>query len=145
TPENSMMFFNTLESDYSQIPEAYMRLAFGGMLGPWALVRPDGAASMGYCPDPASKQHGYVPLTGDIGFALFHYLRGAGAYVLPRLSYGVFTLGCHFEVDDQCYRVRHLDGVGRRVIIMQAGEYLDSNFGRMREISVCIGKRWASV
>jgi len=145
TPENSMMFFGTLDRDYSQIPEAYMRLAFGGMLGVWALVRPDGAASMAYCPDAASKQHGMLPLTGDIGFALFHYLRGAGAYVLPSRSYGVFTFGCHFEVDDQCYRVRPWDGVGRRVILRQVGAEFDTTFGRMREIRLDIRKRWASV
>jgi hypothetical protein len=145
TPENSMMFFGTLDRDYSQIPEAYMRLAFGGMLGVWALVRSDGAASMAYCPDPASKQHGMLPLTGDIGFALFHYLRGAGAYVLPSRSYGVFTFGCHFEIDDTAYRVRPWDGVGRRVILRQVGAEFDTTFGRMREITLDLRKRWATV
>ncbi len=145
TPENSMMFFNTLDRDYTQIPESYMRLAFGGMLGVWALVQPDGAASMAYCPDPASKQCGMLPLTGDIGFALFHYLRGAGAFVLPSRSYGVFTFGCHFEVDDQAYHVRPWDGVGRRVVLRQVGAEFETTFGRMRNIRLDIRKRWATV
>jgi len=145
TAPNSMMFFNTLDHDYSQIPEAYMRLAFGGMLGVWALVRPDGAASMAYCPDPASKQHGMLPLTGDIGFALFHYLRGAGAFVLPSRSYGVFTFGCHFEVDDNSYHVRPWDGVGRKVVLRQVGAEFTSTFGRIREIRLDLRKRWATV
>lgn len=145
TPENSMMFFNTLDSDYNQIPEAYMRLAFGGMLGVWALVRPDGAASMGYCPDPASKQHGLLPLTGDIGFALFHYLRGAGAYVLPSRSYGVFTFGCHFEVDEKSYHVRPWDGIGRKVVLRQVGAEFETTFGRIRELRLDLRKRWATV
>jgi hypothetical protein len=145
TAANSMMFFNTLDHDYSQIPEAYMRLAFGGMLGVWALVRPDGAASMAYCPDPASKQHGMLPLTGDIGFSLFHYLRGAGAFVLPSRSYGVFTFGCHFEVDDNSYHVRPWDGVGRKVVLRQVGAEFTSTFGRIREIRLDLRKRWATV
>jgi hypothetical protein len=140
-----MMFFNTLDRDYSQIPESYMRLAFGGMLGVWALVQPDGAASMAYCPDPASKQNGMLSLTGDIGFALFHYLRGAGAYVLPSRSYGVFTFGCHFEVDDQAYHVRPWDGVGKRVVLRQVGAEFETSFGRLRNIRLDIRKRWTSV
>jgi hypothetical protein len=145
TPENSMMFLGTLDRDYSHIPEAYMRLAFGGMLGVWALVRPDGAASMAYCPDASSKQHGMLPLTGDIGFALFHYLRGVGAYVLPSRSYGVFTFGCHFEIDDTAYVVRPWDGVGRHVILRQVGAEFSTTFGRIREVRLDLRKRWAVV
>lgn len=143
TTENSMMFLSTLDRDYSQIPEAYMRLAFGGMLGVWALVRPDGAASMAYCPDAASRQHGMLPLTGDIGFALFHYLRGAGAYVLPSRSYGVFTFGCHFEMDEAAYHVRPWDGVGRRVVLRQVGAEFETTFGQIRELRLDLRKRWA--
>src|SRR5205085_10560959 len=132
------------ECDSSHIPEAYMRLPFGVMLGPWALARAEGAASMAYCPETASKHHGYVPLTGDVGFALFHYLRGAGAYVLPSRSYGVFTFGCHFEVEGNAYIVRPWDGVGRRIVLRQVGAEFDVTFGRMYEIRLDVRKRWSS-
>ena len=122
-----------------------MRLAFGGMLGVWALVRADGAASMGYCPDVASKQYGFNQLTGDLGLALFHYLRGTGAYVLPSRSYGVFTFGCHFEVDGDAYTVRPWDGVGKRIVLRQVGSEFEVNFGKIKEVRMDVRKRWASV
>lgn len=145
TAENSLMFLETLDRDYGHLSEAYMRLSFGGMLGIWALVQPDGSASMAYCPDLASKQYGFSPLTGDVGLALFHYLRGAGAYVLPSRTYGVFTFGCHFEVGEDAYVVRPWDGVGRRVIMRQVGAEFEMSFGKMLEIRLDIRKRWAQL
>lgn len=145
TSGNSMMFFNTLDHDYGHIHEAHMRLAFGGMLGAWALVQPDGAASMGYCPDLASSMHGHTPLTGDIGNALYHYLRGAGAYVMPSRTYGVFTFGCHFEIDDQGYTVRPWDGVGRQVVLRQIGAEFTVRCGQIEELRLDPRKRWAEV
>lgn len=145
TAANARMFLDTLDRDYSRIPEAYMRLAFGGMLGVWALVRPDGAASLGYCPDVSSKQYGFNPLTGDLGLALFHYLRGTGAYVLPSRNYGVFTFGCHFEVDGDAYTVRPWDGVGRRIVLRQVGSEFEVNFGKIKEVRMDVRKRWASI
>jgi hypothetical protein len=145
TVENSLMFFETLDRDYGQIPEAYMRLAFGGLLGVWGLIRPDGSASMAYCPDLASKQYGFSPITGDIGLALFHYLRGAGAYVLPSRTYGVFTFGCHFEIVDDAYIVRPWDGIGRKIIMRQVGAEFGLSFGKLREIRLDVRKRWTRV
>lgn len=144
-PENSMMFFETLDRDYSYLPEAYMRLAFGGMLGVWGLVQEDGAGSMGYCPDPASRLFGYVPLTGDLGVALFHYLRSAGSYVLPSANYGVFTFGCHFEVEEGHYVVRPWDGVGRKIVLRQVGAEFHLSIGKIREFTLDSRKRWALI
>lgn len=142
-PENSMMFFNMLDRDYGHLPEAHMRQAFGGMLGIWALVASDGSASMGYCPDRASRMFGFSPLTGDIGLGLFHYLRAAGSYVLPSRTHGVFTFGCHFEATDSVYKVRPWDGVGRRVVIRQIGAEFSLSIGRIRELELDLRKRWA--
>lgn len=144
-PENSLMFFETLDRDYSWLPEAYLRAAFGGMLGSWALVKSDGAASMAYCPDAASKHFGFNALTGDIGMALFHYLRATGSYVLPSRTYGVFTFGCHFEIGDGEYSVRPWDGVGRRVVLRQIGAEFNLSIGRIRELRLDARKRWARI
>lgn len=145
TAANSLLFLSTLERDYGQLPEAYMRLAFGGLLGVWALVNPDGSASMGYCPDSASRLYGFSTVTGDVGFALFHYLRVAGAYVLPSRQYGVFTFGCHFEVDEEAYTVRPWDGVGRLVVLRQVGAEFEAASCRIEEVKLDTRKRWASV
>jgi hypothetical protein len=144
-PLNSMMFFQSLDRDYDQLPEAYMRLAFGGMIGPWALVRKDGAASMGYCPDSASRHSGYNHYTGNIGFALFHYLRSVASYVLPSRNYGVHTFGCHFEAEDEAFIVRPWDGVGRRIVMRQIGAEFEVSFGKIEEVRLDARKRWATV
>lgn len=144
-PENSMMFFELLDRDYAGLSEAYMRLAFGGMLGVWALVGSDGSASMAFGPDFASKLHGMVPTTGDVGLALFHYLRAAGAYVLPNRNYGVFTFGCHFEVQDDHYVVRPWDGIGRKVVLRQMSAEFHLNVGKLREVRLDTRKRWCTL
>jgi hypothetical protein len=141
SPANSRMYFDLLDRDYSRLSEAYLRQAFGGALSPWALVRKDGCASMGFCPDRASKMFGNGTTSGDIGLALYDYLRLAGAYVLPSSNYGVFTFGCHFESEDGGYRVRPWDGVGRKVILRQIGAEFHTSFGRIRELRMDARKR----
>jgi hypothetical protein len=141
TPANSRMYFDLLDKDYSHLSEAHLRQAFGGALGCWALVRSDGAASMGFCPDSASKMFGHSFLSGDIGMALFEYLRLAGSYVLPSRSYGVFTFGCHFESEEGQYRVRPWDGVGRKVALRQIGAEFSTSFGRIVELTMDSRKR----
>ncbi len=149
TVANSLMLFKNLDRDYPGLPEATMRLAFGGMLGIWALVRPDGAASMAFCPDAASKQFGMSSVTGDVGIGLFHYLRGIGAYVLPSRASGVATFGCHFEVEtedsNEFFVIRPWDGVGRRVVMRQIGIEVIAEVGQIVEVKVDSRKRTASV
>lgn len=146
---HSLMLFDTLDRDQAYLPESWLRMAFGGMLGPWALVRPDGAASMGFCPDPASKQYGVSALTGDIGLSLARYLRHATAYVLPTRLSGVVTFGCHFEAetgaDGEEYVVRPWDGVNRRIVVRQLGVEASTSFGRILELRFDARKRRASV
>ena len=145
TPGNSGLFFSALDRDYAFLSDGAMRLAFGGMLGVWALVRSDGAASMGFCPDAASKHHGFSVLTGDVGQALYDYLRATGAYVLPNREYGVYTFGCHFEAGERSYTVRPWDGVMRRVVMRQIGAEFRASFGLIREVELDLRKRWAIV
>ncbi|MBS1705574.1 MAG: hypothetical protein JST40_06845 [Armatimonadetes bacterium] len=145
TIPNSGMFFAQLDRDYLAIPEAYMRLAFGGMLGPWSLVRNDGAVSMCYCPDLSSRNHGYNPYTGASGLGYFHYLRAAAAYVLPNRSQGIYSFGCHFDQNERQYMVKPWDGVGRRIVLRQIGVELSTSFGVIRQMHLDIRKRWADI
>lgn len=142
TVANSVMFFETLRDDYNQMDDTRLRQAFGGMMGVWALVRPDGAASMGYCPDPASKHYGANPITGDIGVPLVSYLKRVRSLVLPSRAYGVFTFGCFFEVTDDGYLVQPWDGVGRRVNMRQVGCDASIDVGRITEVRLDLRKRW---
>lgn len=145
TIPNSLIFFEYLDRDYLAVPDVYMRLAFGGMIGPWALVRNDGAASMCYCPDPASKHFGYNRYTGASGLGYFHYLREAGAWVLPSGSTGTYTFGCHFETEGGAYTVRPWDGVGRKVILRQIGAEFRLSFGKITLVRLDHRKRWFEV
>jgi hypothetical protein len=149
TVTNSLMFFRLLERDYTALPDSYMRLAFGGMLGIWALVRSDGAGSMGFCPDAASKQFGISALTGDVGIGLFAYLRNVASYVLPTRTAGVITFGCHFEMETidgrDIYVIGPWDGVGRRIVVRQIGFEVRTSFGVLRELRFDTRKRWARI
>lgn len=142
TIPNSLIFFGLMDRDYLAIPEAYMRMAFGGMLGPWALVRTDGAASMCYCPDLSSKHAGFNSFTGGSGHGLFHYLREVGSYVLPNMKQGTYTFGCHFEVGDDEYVVRPWEGVGRKIVMRQISAEFRLSFGRFIELRLDRAKRW---
>lgn len=149
TAANSLMFFDLLDRDYTTLPDSYLRLAFGGLLAPWALVRSDGAGSMGFCPDAASKQFGMSSLTGDLGISLFAYLTNIASYVLPTRNAGVITFGCHFEMsNDQgkdVFSVRPWDGVGRRVVVRQIGLEVEASFGMIKEVKFDSRKRWVRV
>ena len=149
TVANSLMFFRMLERDYTSLPDSYLRLAFGGMLGVWALVRSDGAGSMGFCPDAASRQFGISALTGDVGVSLFAYLRNVASYVLPTRNAGVITFGCHFEMDTldgrEIYTIRPWDGVGRRIVVRQIGFDVRASFGVIRELRFDTRKRWTKI
>jgi hypothetical protein len=145
-PANSMMLLQTLDRDYGQMSEGLLRLAFGGMIGVFALIRSDGGASMAFCPDAASRQYGTSALTGDIGQSLFHYLQGASSYVLPGRG-GVTTFGCRLESStkrgSESFVVRPWDGVGRRIVVRQLGLEATVRYGRILEFSFDARKRWA--
>lgn len=141
TISNSLIFFESLDRDYLAVPEAYLRLACGGMLGPWALIRKDGAASMCFCPDLSSKHAGYNPYTGASGLGYFHYLRTVSSYVLPNRTLGTYSFGCHYEANATGYIVRPWEGVGRRVYLRQIGAEFELTFGRFEEIKLDKRKR----
>ena len=148
TVANSLLFFQTLDRDYTQLPDAWMRSAFGGLLGVWGLVRADGAASMGFCPDPASKHYGISRLTGDVGLSLYYYLRNVSSYVLPTGLAGVTTFGCRFGTeghDGEELVVQPWDGVGRRIIVRQLGMEVEASFGKIIEFRFDVRKRKARV
>jgi len=150
TVANSLMLFDTLDKDQQYLPDSWLRMAFGGMLSVWALVRADGAASMGFCPDSASQQFGVSALTGDVGLGLYRYLRWVSAYVLPTRQSGVVTFGCHFSISTQPdgteeYTVRPWDGVNRRIVVRQLGVEVSTNFGRIIELRFDARKRNASI
>ena len=147
TPANSEIMFRSLMRDATMVPDAMLRMAFGGMLGVWALVKSDGSASTGFCPDVASRQFGMNANTGTVGLSLFHYLRNVRACVLPSPTTGAITFGCSFEAkekeDGLELRVKPWDGVGRRVSIRQVGLDVEAKTGKIREVRVHTRKRRA--
>ncbi len=144
---NSLFFLESLDHDELAVDETKLRLAFGGMLGIWALVRHDGAAGMGFCPDASSAQYGMSWTTGDVGVGLFHYLRGVYSLVIPTRLGGVVTFGCHFEsevVDGvEQYHIRPWDGVGRRIVVRQLNFETIATGARIKELRIDARKREA--
>lgn len=139
---NSLIFFQMLDRDYTIVPDSSMRMGFGGMMGPWALVGSDGGAASSYCPDRASRHYGYNPYTGLSGLGYFHYLREVGAYVLPNSTQETFTFGCHFESEGEQYRVTPWDGVGRKIVLRQIGAEFHLRFGQFQNLLLDHRKRW---
>ncbi len=142
TIPNSLVFFGLLDRDYMGLPDSYMRKAFGGFLGPWALIRDDGAASMCYCPDLSSKQAGLNAFTGASGLGYFHYLRESASYVLPNRDQGTVIFGCHYVLEDGVHRVQPWDGVGRRVVLRQIGVEFRLTFGQLIKLALDGRRRW---
>lgn len=140
-----LMALDLLQHDATRYPKAYLQAAFGGLLGVWSLVRPDGAASQGYCPDPASEHFGMVRHSGDVGVGLYLYLRHIAAYVLPSLGEGLQTFGCTLDAqggaEANSYLVRPWDGVGARVVLRQIGFEASLSFGRIEELELDSQKR----
>ncbi|MFZ4509287.1 MAG: DUF5695 domain-containing protein, partial [Fimbriimonas sp.] len=146
TVANSLLFFNSLNRDYNELPDLPMRLAFSGLIANWALVRKDGAAGMGFSPDSASRYFGMAPVSGDVGLGLFLYLRKAGAFLLPSRHAGGGAFGAHFESDAQgTFTVKPWDGVGRIIVVRQFGIEARSRYARMKELSFDGTKRWVNL
>ena len=131
TPAHSAYALRHLEHDRPSLPIGALRMAFGGLLGVWALVRSDGAAAHGFCPDPASEQFGMSQVTGTVGLALYHYLRLACAYVDPTTD---LAFGCFSTQEKEWSKVTPWDGVGRRIVIRAYGLVVESDFGFIREL-----------
>jgi hypothetical protein len=125
TTANSLLYLSTLDRDSERISQSRLRMAFGGLMGIWSLIRHDGAASFGFCPDSASKQAGMSWTTGDVGIGLYHYLRGAASIVLATRTEGLQTFGCHFESmeegADERFVLRPWDGLGKRILVRHLG------------------------
>jgi hypothetical protein len=149
TVATSLMFLSTLDRDTDSIDENRLRLAFGGLMGVWALVRSDGAAGMGFCPDAASRQFGVSWTTGDVGAGLYAYLRGAASYILPSRVSGVQTFGCFFEAEsdgiDETFVVKPWDGIGRRIIVRHVGVEVVVQNGRITEFRLDGRKGFATL
>jgi len=146
---NSQIALALLEHDASALPEAYMRAAFGGLLAPWALVRADGAGSLGFTPDMASAHYGMNRSTGELGIPLYQYMRSVASYVLPTVEEGMQTFGCHFEVEqvmnEFVYTIRPWDGIGHRIVVRHIGLEAKITFGRILDLRFGARKRKAGV
>lgn len=120
---NSQTMIHWLNRDYTRLDEFCVRMAFAGRFSPWAYVRSDGAASMGYCPDLGSSHRGISPSTGDIGFALAEYLRSATVFLLSTYDRGFVCYGGVFDSYPKegktMLRIEPKDGVGKRVVARQ--------------------------
>jgi hypothetical protein len=147
TIPNSLIFLGLMDRDYFNVPDAYMRMAFAGLTGPWALVNPEGGASMCFVPDLASRHAGFNNFTGASGLGYFHYLRGVSCLVLPNRGESYASIGCHFDAEEEIYRVTPWDGVGRRIILRQIGVTFHLDFGCFTDLSLAKDKRmfWADV
>jgi hypothetical protein len=131
TPYNAILGLQQLEHDAIGLNGGQLRMAFGGLLGVWALVREDGAATAGFCPDPASEGFGICGVSGDVGIGLYAYLLRATSYVVPAAE---FAFGCFYEVEGPWATVIPWDGVGRRIVVGSYALKVEAEVGRIRKL-----------
>lgn len=146
---SSLAMTTWLKRDYTRLDEAGLRLATAGFLAPWSLVREDGAASMGFCPDLGSSERGVVPYTGDIGFALADYLRYSTGYLLSSLDRGFVPVGVHFESYPKdgmtMLRLEPWDGVGRRIIVRHLNLMVEADGAKIDCLEFDINLQYAKI
>lgn len=145
----SLAMTTWLKRDYTRLDEAGLRLATGGLLAPWSLVRTDGAVSMGFCPDLGSSQRGMIPYSGDIGFALADYLRHSSGYLLSSFERGFIPVGTHFESYPKdgmtVLRLEPWDGVGRRLVIRHLNLAIECEGAKIDCLEFDINLKWAKL
>lgn len=138
-----------LEQDYAKIDESALRLGIGGMLMPWSLVREDGAAACGYCPDLGSRNRGVVAYTGDIGFLLADHLAFSTCYLLSTPDRGFIGYGLNFDSFQEngasVMRLQPYDGVGRRVVVRHLNLEILVTGGRIDTLEFDINLSWVRV
>ena len=149
TVANSLPYLSMLDRDSDRLDAYRLRLAFGGLLGVWALVREDGAASMGFCPDSASSQYGMSWTTGDLGIGLYYYLRGVRSLAIASRDEGLQVFGCNFKVLEsgaiERFSMKPWDGVGRRLVVRHLGLEVTSDAARIRNFEFDANKRDATL
>jgi len=149
TVANSLIHLRSLDRDSDRLDTYRLRLAFGGLLGVWSLVREDGAASLGFCPDSASKQFGMSWTTGDLGIGLYHYLRGVRSLAIASRDEGLQVFGCNFKVLEsgatERFAMKPWDGVGRWLVVRHLGLEVTSDAARIRSFEFDASKRHATL
>lgn len=138
---DSIRVLELFERDYSVLPDAWVRMAFGGLIGVWSLVSPEGDGAMTFCPDPASRHAGMHRYSGRLGLSLALYLKHISSMVLPSQTQGIQALACEFETAPLWFKVRPWDGVGRRVALRQIDFELETSSGVIREVRLDSRKR----
>lgn len=142
TIPNSSIILSHLDRDSDYLSETHLRMACAGMLGPWALVLPNGAASMAYCPDLASKSAGFSAYTGASGLGYFHYLREMQSLIILNTSGPPVIFGCDLADHGTHWLVTPWDGVGRRIRFRHIGFSIWLSFGRILDCHIDKRRRW---
>lgn len=142
----SIAMTSWLKRDYTRLDEPGIRLAMGGMLAPWVLVRMDGAIAMGICPDMASSQRSIIKYTGDAGLALGDYLRHSTCYLLSSFERGFVPVGLMFETYPHegmtVLRLEPYDGVARKVVVRHLNLSVEVEGCKIDVVEFDVNLRW---
>lgn len=138
-----------LDRDYTRLDEPALRIAFGGLMAPWAMVRADGAASMGFCPDHGSSQRGLSAYSGELGWALAEYTRLATVWVLPSADRGFITFGGNVETYNRnevpTLRITPWDGVGRKIVVRHMNIVVEVEGAKIDTLEFSADLKWLSL
>ncbi len=123
TSTNSLLGIEYAVNDHYLYNETYIKKAFAGFYGIWALAGLKGNASMCYTPDISSDHYGFVPFTGDTGLSFYTYLRGIISFIDITKNRKYSNYGCELSSDDEFLTIVPNNGVNRKIVIHFMGVF----------------------
>lgn len=141
TALNSAAVMRLVDGPPQPLPTRLFDAMVGGILGQWALVREDGAAGDGFCPDLSSENFGVTPVTGRIGIGLAAYVRHASSSLSGPEPGELRPYLCHLDREEdesgrENYVITPWDGVGRTIRARTLGLRVEAKGGRLLRIAL---------
>lgn len=126
SPLNSLGLLRAIERGQLPINSSNLSSIYGGTLGTFSKIHPDGSGSMSYCWEQESPNFGFHAFSGDIGLGLFGALVDLGAYVYKPQNEATQSYLCNIEEStDEKLTIVPSSGAGNRItwhLELQDGE-----------------------
>jgi hypothetical protein len=116
SPLNSTGLQKAIERGQLSVTTEHLSSVYGGKLGAFTKIHPDGSGSMSYCWEQESPNFGFHAFSGDIGLGLFGSLVDLGAYVYNPQDEAIQSYLCSVEeAPDGQLTVVPSSGAGNRI------------------------------
>lgn len=117
SPLNSSALLMAINRDALDVSIETLSSIYGGILGAFSKIHPDGSGSMSYCWEQESTSYGFHPFSGDIGLGLYGALLNVGPMVYFSGKAGTIGFLCNVieERQGNIVIVQPLDNIGKKI------------------------------